>query len=565
MRSQRFLLTPFLVLLSIVAFSSADAQTARRNFTRPQTYDVEHYIIRASFDRTAKKVIGDTTIRFRPLKNRLAIADFDAVGITFNSVALEPAGTPLKFRTATGKIFVTLDKTYSSDDAITIRFKHTSVPRKGVYFVEQGIEDGKVIHSSQIWTQGEADEARHWFPSFDFPSDRATTEQYLTASADEVVVGNGEAVGKTANSDGTATWHFRMDVPIPTYLVSFVIGKYAKVEEKYRDIPLGYYVYPGTESITSIAYKNTKEMMRFFEEVTRIDYPFNKYDQTVVSSFPYGGMENVTATTMGDTDIYSAPNPLFTAGVEDLVSHELAHSWFGNMVTCKNWAELWLNEGFATFMEAAFRERMYGRRNYMVKIMRDAETFITDDAVNNNRNALFNENADRVSELFERPATVYNKGGAVLHTLREEIGNEAFWKGVNIYLTAHRFGNVESADLLRAMEQASGRDLDWFFDQWVYKGGHPKLSVRQAWNEQTKTLRLTVTQTQRPDRITPAAFRLPMEIAFTLNGEKQNEKISVTRRLQTFSYKLPGRPTAIDIDPEEKIPVKTVKGPASEE
>jgi aminopeptidase N len=269
-------------------------------------------------------------------------------------------------------------------------------------------------------------------------------------------------------------------------------------------------------------------------------------------------MENVTATTMADTEIYAARNQLFVAGVEDLVSHELAHSWFGNLVTCRNWAELWLNEGFATFMEATFREKMYGRRNYMLKIMRDAEIFIADDAVNRKRNGLFNQNAGDVATLFDRPATTYNKGGAVLHTLREEVGDEAFWKAVNAYLTRHSFGSVESTDLLKAMEDASGRDLDWFFDQWIYKGGHPKLTVKQLWNEQSKTLRLTVTQTQKADRLTPAIFRLPMEVEFTTASGTETRNLNVTKRLETFSFKLAARPTTVKVDPKEKIPVKTV-------
>lgn len=559
MRSKQFFLASLWLILLFVVSGPVAAQMPRRDFNRPQTYDVEHYVIRASFDRTAKKVIGDTSIRLKPLRDGFSSAEFDAVGLSFSSVTLEPVGTALTFKTTGGKVVVTLDKAYTTTDPIALRFKHTATPKKGVYFVDEEIEDGKVVHSSQVWTQGEPDEARHWFPSFDFPSDKATTEQFITADAGETVIGNGELVEEIKNADGTVTFHYRMNVPIPTYLVSFVVGKYAKVSDKYREIPLGYYVYPGAESIIPIAYKNTKEMMRFFESITRIDYPFNKYDQTIVSSFTFGGMENVTATTMADTEIFAARNDLFAAGVQDLVSHELAHSWFGNLVTCKNWAELWLNEGFATFMEAAFREKMYGPRNYRIKIMRDAETFIIDDAVNKKRNALFNQNADDVAALFDRPATTYNKGGAVLHTLREEVGDEAFWKAVHLYLDRHRFASVETTDLLKAMEESSGRDLDWFFDQWVYMGGHPKLAVRQLWNEQNKTLRLTVTQIQKADKLTPAIFRLPMDVEFSTASGKETKPLNITKRTETFSFKLDARPTDIKVDPNEKIPVKTVK------
>jgi aminopeptidase N len=167
--------------------------------------------------------------------------------------------------------------------------------------------------------------------------------------------------------------------------------------------------------------------------------------------------------------------------------------------------------------------------------------------------------ADDVAALFDRPATNYNKGGAVLHTLREEIGDAAFWKGVNSYLNRHRFGSVESSDLLAEMEDASGRDLDWFFDQWVYMAGHPKLSVSQVWDAATNTLRVTVNQIQRADKITPSAFRLPMDIEFTLASDKRSEKLHITKRIETFSFKLPSRPTALVLDPLEKIPIKTVK------
>ncbi len=549
-----------LCLLFLFSFSdSVAAQMSRRNFNRPQFYDAEHYTLRVNFDRPLRKVIGETTIRLRPLKNNFSIAEFDAIGLKFSSVVSEPSGKPLKYRLAGGKIIVTLDRRYNSNENVTIRFQHTAIPNKGVYFVDKEVENDKEIHSEQIWTQGEADEARHWFPSFDFPSDKATFEEYITASDGETVIGNGELVEETKNRDNTVTHHFRMNDPTPTYLVSFVIGKYAKVTDKYLSTPLGFYIYPGAEAIARKAYGNTKEMMRVYESLTGVEFQFNKYDQTVVSGFTFGGMENITATTMADTEIFAVNNPLFEAGVGDLVSHELAHSWFGNLVTCKNWAELWLNEGFATFMEAAYREKMFGRRNYLIKIKRDAQTFIVDDSVNKKRNALFNQNADDVAELFDRPATIYNKGGAVLHTLREEVGDAAFWKAVNLYLNRHKFGNVESADLKSAMEEASGRDLTWFFDQWVYMAGYPKLEVKPVWDESSKTLRLTVTQAQKADAITPAVFRLPLEIQFSVGTEMQMEKMNVTKRVETFEFKLQARPGEINIDPTEKIPVKTVK------
>ncbi|NOT49280.1 MAG: M1 family metallopeptidase [Acidobacteria bacterium] len=562
-----YLRNPSAALLCFICLAAtAFAQDGRPDFNRSSDYDVQHYVLRVSFEREKKKVNGDTSIRLKPLKDGFRRVTLDSVGILYTSVTIEPAGSPLNYKLQAGGIVVDLDRAYSAGENVELRFRYSATPKKGVYFIaEQKAEDGLPARSPQIWTQGEADEARHWFPSFDFPSDKATVEQFITANAGEKVIGNGVLADKTPNANGTVTHHFKMDVPFSTYLVSFVVGDYALIDEKYREIPLGYYVYPGSEYIVPKAFGRTKDMIRAFEELTKIDYPFPKYDQTIVAVFAFGGMENITATTMSDRDIFLVNTPLFEATVEDLVSHELAHSWFGNMVTCKNWAELWLNEGFATFMEAAFREKKYGRQSYLLKIMSDAEQFLASDAVNDGRHGLFNRNAGNVSALFDVPYTTYNKGGAVIHTLREEIGDDAFWRGVNLYLTRNKWGNVESSDLRLAMEEASGKKLDWFFDQWVYGIGSPKISIKPVYNNRSKALTLEVTQTQKMEKFAPSVYRIPLEIEIPIGSSTQIEKIELTKRTEIFKFKLTGKPGKLIIDRKEKVPIKTVKvSPLSE-
>ena len=549
----------YLIVVSFFAFS-IEAQTPRPDFNRTSTFDVQHYVLRVSFDREKKKIRGDTTVRLKPLNDGLREVVLDSVDISYTSVTLEPSGTPLKYKTDRDKIIVALDRSYSAKDTVAIRFQYSAMPKKGIYFVpEERQPDNTKVHSSQIWTQGEAEEARHWFPSFDFPSDKATTEQFITAEKGETVVGNGDLIDERENEDGTVTHHFKMPVPHSTYLVSFVIGEYTRTSGKFKNVPLGYYVYPGKEAIVSKAFGKTRDVLRIYEELTGIEFPYMKYDQTIVSGFTFGGMENITATTMADTEIFLANYPFGQSAVENLVSHEAAHSWFGNLVTCKNWAELWLNEGFATFMEAAYLEKMYGRSAYMAKVASDAATFLADDAINPKRNGLFNRNAGNVNALFDRPATTYNKGGAVLHTLREEIGDRAFWKGVNDYLNRYKFANVESTDLRAAMEAASGKKLDWFFDQWVYGIGSPKLDVKQAYDQRTKTLTLTIAQTQKADKFTPAAYRLPIDLDIVIDKGTKTEKVDITKRLATFKFKTDGKPTRLRFDNKEKIPIKTIK------
>jgi len=545
-----------LLLLNLVG----QAQSSRPNFDRPRTYDVQNYIIRVSFDASAKKVLGDTTVQFKPLAAGFRELTLDAVGMEFDSVKLDPAGTDLKYRNTGDKIVVALDKAYSPDDVISVRFKYTSTqPRKGVYFVDE-LKADNVNFDAQIWSQGEAEENRYWFPSFDFPSDKATSEEFITVPKGETVIGNGERLPDVENTDGTYTAHYKMSIPYSTYLTSFVIGKYVRVDDKYGDIPLGFYVYPGREAIAPLAFSNTKKMMQAYEELTGVKFPYNKYDQTIVRNFQFGGMENITATTHADTEVFMVSGglgPFGTAAVEDLVSHELSHSWFGDLVTCKNWSELWLNEGFATFMEAAWREKAYGRDSYIRKLQSDAAQAIADDSINKRRHALFNVIAKPDDSLFD--TTTYQKGGTVVHMLREQVGNENFWKAINAYLNAHKFDNVTSVDLEKAMEAASGQDLKWFFEQWVYGAGLPELNVTQAYLPASKTLRLTFTQTQKLDKITPAVFRLPLDVEIATGNKKHVQKIDLTKRIQIVNLKVDGRPTGLKLDPEEKIILKTVK------
>ncbi len=555
----------FLAAILTIAASFADGQkTGRPDFNRTSTYDVQHYVIRASFDRAKKMVFGDTSVSLKPLAAGFREFDLDAEDMVFESVKLEPAGTDVKFAAKAKSVHLTLDRSYGPDEMITVRLKYTSTPKKGVYFVDGESGEGQVPHSAQIWSQGEAEEAHHWFPSFDFPSDKATTEEYITAQTGETVIGNGEFLGKADNGNGTETWHYKMPIQHSTYLVSFVIGKYVRVDDKYGDIPLGFYVYPGKETTARNAFGTTKNMIEVYESLTGVKFPYNKYDQTIVAKFQFGGMENITATTMADTEIFFGDFEFGKDIVVDLVSHELAHSWFGDMLTCKNWAELWLNESFATFMEAAYRERINGRADYMRKIRADANEFLTDDATTTKRHGLYNLRAGDPERLFDTAAVTYNKGGVVLHMLREQIGTEAFWKGINRYLNKHKFGNVETTDFQAAMEEASSQDLNWFFDQWVYHAGAPRLTVSPTYNARTKTLKVTVTQTQKADALVPAVFQIPLDLHVKYEKETQGVAKTMTKRVETFSIKVRSRPSKVTLgptetDPEDKVPAKTVK------
>ena len=234
---------PVVFLLFSNALAVA-AQTPQPNITRVRTYDVQNYILRVSFDRAAKTVFGDATVQIKPLENDFKTVELDAAGLNFASVKLESGNQDLIYKTAGEKIFITLDKSYSPDEMISLRFKYSAKPKKGIYFVDALTENGKITRAAQVWTQGESNEAHFWFPSYDFPDDKATTEQFITVEKNETAIGNGELVETINNANGTKTFHYVMSMPHSSYLISFVIGNYAKVTDKYKNIPLGFYVYP---------------------------------------------------------------------------------------------------------------------------------------------------------------------------------------------------------------------------------------------------------------------------------------------------------------------------------
>lgn len=546
-------------LLAITLVTLVPAQTPQVNFNRVRTYDVQHYVIRTSFDRQSGIVYGDTTIELKPLKSKFKSVELDSVGLKYGSVRLEPGNIELVSQTKVEKIIVNLDKEYSPKDLIKIRLIYSTKPKKGVYFVDESRKSGKVTRASQVWTQGQIAETRHWFPSYDFPDDKATTEQFITVENGETAIGNGEFKEITDNSNGTSTFHYYMPIPHSTYLTSFVIGTYERFDDYYGQIPLGFYVYPDRTEIVQRAFGKTKDMMRIFEELTNIKYPYNKYDQTIVAKFVFGGMENITASTMSDSEVFLANSASARSSVEDLVSHELAHSWFGNLVTCKNWAELWLNEGIATFMEAAYREKAYGREDYIRKIKQDVGEYMAEESYKKNPHGLFNRLADSQNDDAIFDTITYQKGGAVIHMLRETIGDRAFWIAINKYLETHKLGNVETQDLKHAMEEASKTDLTWFFSQWVYGGGYPKLNVHPVYDTKNRMLRIRFSQTQKSDNLVPNAFVLPIDLIIETASGIRNQKVTLRNREDVFTFDLHEKPSNIRIDENEKVPLKTVK------
>lgn len=534
------------LLFLLLSAISAQQNNSTRRFAR--TYDALHYVIRTSFDVPRKTVNGHVELTLKPLASGFKSIELDAADMKIEQV-LNASGNPLRSIQQDGRLLITLDRAYTSSDSITVNIYYRARPRRGLYFVSAERESG-IQRPAQIWTQGEPEDNHHWFPCYDFPDDKATTEQIITTGAGQIAIANGTLVGSAMKADGTRTFHWRMNQPHSTYLTSLIVGDYAKLSASYKDIPLEYYTYRGTEQVAQQAFGKTPEMMQMFSRALKYEYPFERYAQTIVGSFQFGGMENITATTYADSEILSVDmeGPDFIT--ENLVSHELAHSWFGNLVTCRDWAHLWLNEGFATFMEAAFREEQNGREAYLELLQENARDYFSEDP-SRRRHPLVNPRYPLSLDLFDE--TTYKKGAYVVHMLRETVGDEMFWKSLNVYLNKFKHDTVVSRDLQRVFESVTGRNLDWFFDQWVYQAGYPEVKVRANYDPARKELTLSVTQTQKPDGMTPQVFRLPVEIEIATATSTRTERVEINKRTESFSFKLDGRPRLIVFDKGARI------------
>jgi aminopeptidase N len=404
----------------------------------------------------------------------------------------------------------------------------------------------------EIWTQGEDEDSRYWFPCYDYPNDKATSEIAATVPARFFALSNGRLVDvHEDHSANTKTYHWRQDIPHSAYLMTLAIGAYVEIVDSYDGIPVLYYVHPGREDDARRAFGNTPRMMQFFSEKIGVRYPYDKYAQVAVNDFIFGGMENTSATTQTAETLHDARAHLDFSS-DPLVAHELAHQWWGDLLTCRDWAHGWLNEGFATYFEALWMEHDKGEDEFRYALHQEAQEYFEEDSKEYRRPIVCNLYREPI-ELFDRH--LYQKGGLVLHMLRGVLGDTLFWKAMQHYCVTHRGRNVITTDLQGAIEEATGKNLDWFFDQWVNKAGHPELEVHCSWDDGAKQAHVTVRQKQETecadatDGFRTPLFTMPLTIDFGVDGARKEFRVTVDAKEQTFHFPLPQRPHMVRFDP----------------
>ena len=541
------------------------------HYVRSRDYDMRHSALNLKFDWDKEQAYGTATITLAPLVPDLKIVSLDAGLMVINSVKLAN-GSVLQhqYDENESRLSINLDKIYPVGEPVTFiidyRTKGEIVPNTlgfggggGLKFIKPTAD--KPNSRRQIWTQGETDYNRYWFPSYDSPNDFRTSEMTATVEKPLFVVSNGKLIERKDNGDGTETFYWKMDTPYANYLTSLVVGEYAEVKGEYQGIPVSTYLFPNELKDGAVSVKNLPAMVRFFSEKTGVKYPYVKYAQTMAEDFG-GGMENITATTMTPNMIHDE-RELLDIDSESLQSHELAHQWFGDYVTTREWSDIWLNESFATYFQALWDENSKGKDYFLYSDVRSNQQAALQTWNQGQRRPIVTKHYTNADALFDTYA--YPRGGAVLHMLRKHLGDELFFKSLKHYLTKNANQPVQTEQLRIAIEETTGQSMDWFFDQWLYKMGHPIFEVTQKYDDAAKKLTLTVKQTQKIDPLNEYPQVEFFQTFADVEIDNQIKRVWIEPKAENiFTFDAAAKPNLVDFDNEGTL-IKELKFEKSNE
>src|SRR6267378_4289730 len=526
-------------LCALWLLSGAGLLHADEPFARSKDYDLQHSKIALRFQPEQKKVMGDVTHSLTLLRDGLENISFDSVGLQIESVHINKSTA--KFATTESKLAVTLPKGTKAGAKFDVEIKYQGTPSKGLYFV---LPDKDYPNRPlEIWTQGESEDTRYYLPTYDYPNDRLTTETILTVPASWLTISNGKLIGVTDASDGMKTWTWRESQPSSTYLITVVAGEFVEVKDSWRNIPVTYYAPKDRGDRLSLSYSRTPAMIELFSRKLGVDYPWEKYSQAMVDEFVAGGMENSSATTNTAESLRNPKLvPEYEQNEDPLISHELAHQWFGDLVTTKDWGNIWLNEGFATFMETMWSESYFPKDQSEYERWSNIQQWFAQSDLW--AKPIVRHDFDDSSEF---DGNAYNKGGLVLDMLRHQLGEDAFYRGLKHYLEVNRGKNVVSADLAKAMEEATNTNVDQFFSQWIYGAGAPKFDLSYSYDDAKHQVTLKVKQTQKLEgRV--GLFRIPTTVEITTASGTKAFPFTVSKPEEAFWFAADSAPLMVLFD-----------------
>jgi len=507
-------------------------------WARDRVVDVKHSKIEVRLDVYGKRVSGTVTHTVAPLNDGTRYVEFD--GIDLDIAAVIVARKPAEFWYDGAKLRVDLGEGRKRGQDVAVGIAYSAAPRIGMYFI--GPDEGYPDKPVQVWTQCQDEDTRYWLPCFDHPSEKQTSEVIVTVPGNWYALSNGRLLEDKANRDGTRRFHWHQDRPHSTYLFTLVAGEFARIDASKDGLTIDYFVEPQHVDDATRTFANTPEMVGLFERLFDSKYPWTKYSQVVVRDFVFGGMENTSATTMTENILVDRKAARdFTS--DPLISHELAHQWFGDLLTCRDWAHGWLNESFATYLEMLWDEHHLGLNHYRWDLIENTELYLGERYRRPIVTNVFHEPID----LFDRH--LYEKGSVVLGMLRALVGDDQFFRSLQRYVRENQDRNVITQDLADAFAAETGRNLDWFFDQWVYRPGHPKFKVSWSYDDDKKLATVSVKQTQSTSDGTPI-FRMPLTIDFRKGRQRPwSFHVEVSEEAHTFAFPVPQKPDLCRFDP----------------
>jgi aminopeptidase N len=520
-------------------FASVEDDSIDLNYAPDRNVDILNLKLDITPDFQNRTITGRALIRFAPIAFPLEELKLDAVDLNIHSVVSTPA--QLEFQVTTDQLIVTFASPIEVGSESEVTIKYDAEPRHGLYFrtPEMGYPEG----NTHLFTQGQPYRARHWYVSFDSPNEKFTSEITCRVPDGMTVLSNGRLVSKTPNeSTGLTAFHWRQDKPHPNYLIALCAGYFEKIEDTHNELALAFYTLPSHFEYAANSFRNTKTIMTFFEKEIGVPYPWDKYDQVVVDDFLGGGMENTSLTILTTRTLF--PDEIGNLRNSDwLVAHELAHQWFGDYITCKDWSHVWLNEGFATYYDRLSHGEIHGRDSMNYRLLEDLDTITSRD---DPPRPIVSKEYDSPWEQFS--FRTYLKGSWVLHMLRSQLGEGLFRQCIRTYVERHALGNVVTEDLNRVIEELSGRSFDRYFDQWIYRARHPELEIEYEWLAKKKMARINVTQVQESSDDV-YLFHFPLNLRFKGPSGVTDDEVRITERQHHFYVPLAGAPEIVRVDP----------------
>lgn len=527
-------------------------------FTPERINNLVHTKLDVKFDYDKSYLYGKAWVTLTPHFSPTARLTLDAKGMEIKKLNLvgNNINRPLKYNYNNEQINIELDKTYKKGEKYTVYVEYTSKPdeyekqsgrdpmlgTKGLFFINpKGEDKNKPI---QIWTQGETESNSVWFPTIDQTQQKTTQEIYMTVPAKYVSLSNGKLISQKLNADGTRTDYWKMDLPNSPYLFFMGVGNYAVVKDSWRGKEVNYYVEPEYGPVAKKIFGNTPEMMTYFSKLTGVDYPWVKYSQMTARDYVAGAMENTTATLHQEFAQQDARELTDENRWEGTIAHELFHQWFGDYVTAESWSNLTVNESFADYSQTIWFEYKYGKDAGDAENYSGMRAYLSGDNAKKDLVRFFY--ADR-EDMFD--AVSYSKGGRILHMLRNYLGDSAFYKGLNLYLTTNKFKSAEAHHLRLALEEVSGKDLTWYFNQWYFGSGHPKLDINYSYQADKKQAMVVVKQTQNTGKI----FKIPTYIDVYNGKSKTRNFVWVEHATDTFYFASETKPDLINFDGDKVI------------